>query len=102
MRFLLVFLFSFLPITASAYGINGKTELRCTAKDGTEYVVNGAVFPQDIELNSEWFELKEIKNTNDGIKHYKFSKMYNEKQIILDYTTKSIELSVIGKKYSCL
>lgn len=83
MRWVAVAILAFVPAVVSATGISGATELRCDAKDGTEYVVNANVFPQGLEVNAEWLELRSIKNESDGFKHYAYGKGYEEEQIEL-------------------
>lgn len=73
---------------AFADGINGKTSMMCDAKDGTEYVLNAISFPQTIEVNSNYVELKKVEKGGEGFRHY----MYSDK-----YTGQLAELAVKGK-----
>lgn len=84
-----------LPVAAQA-------EMTCGSSDGTQFIVNLALYPQTIEVNSDFLSLKSVKVGKDGIKRMTYRQDYGSASAIL--ATKDGYKPVLiksGKQYTC-
>lgn len=86
---------------AHAYGIHGKPEFMCDAKDGTEYVLNSISFPQTIEVNSNYLSLNKVAKAEGGYRHYHYYEDYTKQEAEVAVKGANVLLSVGNEMMPC-